>query len=181
MLWNWLNIYISTLSKRLCPDLPAKQSLLFGVFVSESVTHWSHSDWLQQSVAEQLWSLANYSSVGESASCQPKVGVGLCVSIWGCLLSGLWVQSKLKLPSPCTVRVLSWSVDTIGFNKTSISTAWVNLPVFFHTTDRGTSKLVEMDTDCTNRILALRSDRSFPVAQSKITNHSTRLWCLNPR
>lgn len=33
---------------------------------------------LQQNVAGQLWSLVNYSNVGESSICQPKVSIGLC-------------------------------------------------------------------------------------------------------
>lgn len=47
------------------------------------------------------------------------------------------------------------------------------MPVCSNVPDRGTSKLVEMDPDCTNRILALRSDSSFPVTQSKNHQQST--------
>lgn len=43
----------------------------------------------------------------------------------------------------------------------------------FYVTDRATSKLVEVDPDCINRILALRNDSSFPVTQSKRHQQST--------
>lgn len=52
-------LHRNTVSKELCHDLPAQQSLLYGVFVSESDSLKSLRLALQQNVAEQLWSLAN--------------------------------------------------------------------------------------------------------------------------
>lgn len=76
-----LTVYLhrNTVSKELCHDLPAQQSLLCGVFVSESASLKSLRLELQQNVAEHLWSSANYSSVGKPSSCQPKVSIGLCI------------------------------------------------------------------------------------------------------
>lgn len=60
--------------------LPNSSSCLVSLFLVHGVSLRLE---LQQNVAEQLRSLANYSSVGESSSCQPKVGIGLCVLAFG--------------------------------------------------------------------------------------------------
>lgn len=124
-------LHRNTVSKELCHDLPAQQSLLCGVFVSESDSLKSLRLELQQNGAEQLWSLANSSSVGKPSSRQLKVGIGLCVLAFGGAdpqdCEGRAHSSFLHH----AVRVPTEVWTQLTFNKTSILTAWVNVPVCF--------------------------------------------------